>query len=87
MVCSAALATVTPRYAVTFPSHTSKHSFFKHVSEPHTTLIGPCHYWLKILANSGSYGLVVELNPNECDNVKLRVFSGEDSTPFDSVLI
>ena len=37
------------------------------------------HYWLKILANSGSYGLFVELNPNEADNLKLRVFSGEDS--------
>jgi hypothetical protein len=26
------------------------------------------HYWLKILANSGSYGLFVELNPKESAN-------------------
>jgi len=28
------------------------------------------YYWLKILANSGSYGLFVELNPNESDTRK-----------------
>jgi hypothetical protein len=59
----------------------NKHSFFKHVieqraaHESHPAL----HYWLKILANSGSYGLFVELNPTESDTTKLKVFSGEES--------
>jgi hypothetical protein len=59
----------------------NKHSFFKHVIEQRATHESrpELHYWLKILANSGSYGLFVELNPSESDNVKLRVFSGEDS--------
>jgi hypothetical protein len=45
------------------------------------------HYWLKILANSGSYGLFVELNPNESDARKLRVFSGEESFPTTSDVV
>src|SRR5215471_16456524 len=59
----------------------NKHSFFKHVIEQRAAHESQpqLHYWLKILANSGSYGLFVELNPNESDNVKLRVYSGEDS--------
>ncbi|MGO9210430.1 MAG: hypothetical protein ACLPXM_06450 [Terriglobales bacterium] len=59
----------------------NEHSFFKHAieqraaQEPDSSL----YYWLKILANSGSYGLFVELNPNESDAAKLKVFSGEES--------
>ena len=58
-----------------------KLSFFKHVieqraaSESNSAL----YYWLKILANSGSYGLFVELNPNEVEPTKIKVFSGEES--------
>jgi hypothetical protein len=33
----------------------------------------------EILANSGSYGLFVELNPNDADNAPLKVFSSEES--------
>ena len=58
-----------------------KHSFFKHVIEQRNLHESnpELHYWLKILANSGSYGLFVELNPNESDHAALRVFSGEES--------
>ena len=59
----------------------NKNSFFKHVIEQRAANESnpALHYWLKILASSGSYGLFVELNPNESDATKLRVFSGEDS--------
>ena len=59
----------------------NKHSFFKHVIEQRAAHESDpaLHYWLKILANSGSYGLFVELNPNEADNAPLKVFSGEKS--------
>jgi hypothetical protein len=59
----------------------NKHSFFKHVIEQRAAYESnpALHYWLKILANSGSYGLFVELNPNEADAAKLKVFSGEES--------
>jgi hypothetical protein len=58
-----------------------KHSFFKHVIEQRAAHESnpALHYWLKILANSGSYGLFVELNPNEANEAELRVFSGEES--------
>ena len=58
-----------------------RHSFFKHVIEQRAANESnpALHYWLKILANSGSYGLFVELNPNESDATKLKVFSGEES--------
>ena len=58
-----------------------KHSFFKHVIEQRAANESQpaLHYWLKILANSGSYGLFVELNPNEADSAKVKVFSGEES--------
>jgi len=58
-----------------------KHSFFKHVIEQRAAneSIPALHYWLKILANSGSYGLFVELNPNDADAAEMRVYSGEDS--------
>jgi hypothetical protein len=61
-----------------------KHSFFKHVIEQRAeSESNPAlHYWLKILANSGSYGLFVELNPNESNATKVRVFSGGE--PFDT---
>jgi len=59
----------------------NKHSFFKHVIEQRAAheSDSALHYWLKILANSGSYGLFVELNPNQANNVPLKVFSGEKS--------
>jgi hypothetical protein len=59
----------------------NKHSFFKHVIEQRTVnATNPAlQYWLKILANSGSYGLFVELNPNRADDSKLKVYSGEES--------
>jgi len=59
----------------------NKNSFFKHVVEQRAAHeANPAlHYWLKILANSGSYGLFVELNPNEANATKLKVFSGEES--------
>src|SRR5581483_5934659 len=59
----------------------NKHSLFKHVIEQRAAneSNAALHYWLKILANSGSYGLFVELNPNTSDNTRLKVFSGEES--------
>jgi hypothetical protein len=58
-----------------------RHSFFKHVIEQRAAHESnpALHYWLKILANSGSYGLFVELNPNNVDAADLKVFSGDDS--------
>ncbi len=58
-----------------------QHSFFKHVIEQRAAHESnpALHYWLKILANSGSYGLFVELNPNDSGATKLKVFSGEES--------
>jgi hypothetical protein len=60
-----------------------KHSFFKHVIEQRAAHESDpaLHYWLKILANSGSYGLFVELNPKDADAAELQVHSGEDSFP------
>jgi hypothetical protein len=57
-----------------------KQSFFKHVIEQRAAHESDpaLHYWLKILGSSGSYGLFVELNPKEANNVPLKVFSGED---------
>jgi hypothetical protein len=59
----------------------NKESLFKHVVEQRAANeANPAlHYWLKILASSGSYGLFVELNPNESHSTKLKVFSGEES--------
>ena len=59
----------------------NKHSFFKHIIEQRAAHESDpaLHYWLKILANSGSYGLFVELNPNDAKNAPVRVFSGEES--------
>jgi hypothetical protein len=59
----------------------NEHSFFKHVIEQRAAHESEpaLHYWLKILGNSGSYGLFVELNPNEANNAPLKVFSGEES--------
>jgi hypothetical protein len=59
----------------------NKNSFFRHVIEQRAAHESnpTLHYWLKILANSGSYGLFVELNPNEADAAKLEVLSGEES--------
>jgi len=59
----------------------STNSLFKHVIEQRAAHESnpALHYWLKILANSGSYGLFVELNPGESDAAKVKVFSGEES--------
>jgi hypothetical protein len=61
-----------------------KHSFFKHVIEQRAANESnpSLHYWLKILANSGSYGLFVELNPNDCNAKKVKVFPGQE--PFET---
>ena len=73
------LGATSLRGMVEVNAHTN--SFFKHVIEQRAAHESnpALHYWLKILANSGSYGLFVELNPNEADSTKLRVFSGEES--------
>jgi hypothetical protein len=62
----------------------NRHSFFKHVVEQRAANASnpALQNWLKILANSGSYGLFVELNPNPADAARLKVFSGED--PFEA---
>jgi hypothetical protein len=62
----------------------SKTSLNKHVIEQRAAHESDAalHYWLKILANSGSYGLFVELNPNDVSPTKIQVFSGDAS--FDS---
>lgn len=62
----------------------NKVSFFRNVIEQRAANEenAALHYWLKILANSGSYGLFVELNPDEAKNAKLRIFTGEK--PFDT---
>jgi hypothetical protein len=59
----------------------NKDSFFKHVVEQRAAHISnpALQYWLKILASSGSYGLFVQLDPNESNATKLTVFSGEES--------
>jgi hypothetical protein len=64
-------------------------SFFKHVIEQRAAneSIPALHYWLKILANSGSYGLFVELNPNERTSTKLAIFSGEESFKTTSEIV
>jgi hypothetical protein len=58
----------------------NRHSFFKHVVEQRAAHESnpALHYWLKILANSGSYGLFVELNPNKSNATRLKVYSGEE---------
>lgn len=60
-------------------------SFLKHVIERRAANESnpALHYWLKILANSRSYGLFVELNPNDADSANLKVFSGEESFETD----
>ena len=56
-------------------------SLFKHVIEQRAAHASneTLAYWLKILASSGSYGLFVELNPNDSPDTKVNVFSGEES--------
>ncbi|HEU0049905.1 MAG TPA: hypothetical protein VFQ43_20115, partial [Nitrososphaera sp.] len=73
------LGTVSLRGMVEIDARTE--SFFKHVIEQRAANEAnpDLHYWLKILANSGSYGLFVELNPNETTSARLKVFSGEES--------
>jgi hypothetical protein len=67
----------------------NKHSFFKHVVEQRAANASnpALQHWLKILANSGSYGLFVELNPNPADAAKLKVFSGEESFETNSPVV
>jgi len=64
-------------------------SLFKHVIEQRAAHESDAalHYWLKILANSGSYGLFVELNPNDSPDARLNVFSGEESFPTTSDVV
>ncbi len=59
-------------------------SLFKHVIEQRAANESnkPLHYWLKILANSGSYGLFVELNPTDGNATRIKVFSGDE--PFET---
>lgn len=59
----------------------AKHNLFKHVVEQRAAHESDkaLHYWLKILASSGSYGLFVELNPNDTKATQIKVFSGEES--------
>jgi hypothetical protein len=66
-----------------------KHSFFKHVIEQRAVNESnpALYYWLKILANSGSYGLFVELNPNDANTANLKVFSGDESFPTTSDVV
>jgi hypothetical protein len=67
----------------------SKDSFFKHVVEQRAAheSNAALHYWLKILASSGSYGLFVELNPNDSSGTKINVFSGDESFPTTSAVV
>jgi hypothetical protein len=67
----------------------NEHSFFKHVIEQRAANASnpALQYWLKILANSGSYGLFVELNPNPAASTKLKVFSGEESFETESNVV
>ncbi len=74
----AELGTVSLRGMVEINAKTD--SVFKHVIEQRAANEAnpELHYWLKILANSGSYGLFVELNPNESTSTMLKIFSGEE---------
>jgi hypothetical protein len=59
----------------------NKSSFFKHVIEQRAANEADesLHYFLKILASSGSYGLFVELNPGEnSEHAEIKVFSGDE---------
>ena len=59
----------------------SRQSLFKHVIEQRAVHSSDeaLAFWLKIFASSGSYGLFVELNPNDATDESLAVFAGEDS--------
>lgn len=59
-------------------------SLYKHAIEQRAANESdePLHYWLKIFANSGSYGLFVELNPNASNATKVKVISGDK--PFET---
>jgi hypothetical protein len=60
----------------------AKNSLYKHVIEQRTENESnkALHYWLKILANSGSYGLFVELNPNaNTKHAEIKVCFGEET--------
>jgi hypothetical protein len=67
----------------------NRNSFFKHVIEQRAAHESnpALHYWLKILANSGSYGQFVELNPRESNGTNIKVFSGEESFPTTSDVV
>jgi len=60
--------------------HPKRHDFFRYVVEQRELHKSnePLAGFLKVLANAGSYGLFVELNPEQLPNpVTIRVFSGE----------
>src|SRR5215467_11356085 len=73
------LASTSLRGMVNVDANTD--SFFRHVVEQRAAHESnpALHYWLKILASSGSYGLFVELNPKDSSGAKINVFSGEES--------
>jgi hypothetical protein len=75
------LGSTSLRGMVNVNANKNRFSFFKHVIEQRAAHESnpALHYWLKILANSGSYGLFVELNPNKSDATPIRIFSGEES--------
>jgi hypothetical protein len=75
------LGSTSLRGMVNVNANKNRFSFFKHVIEQRAAHESnpALHYWLKILANSGSYGLFVELNPNESDATPIKIFSGEES--------
>jgi hypothetical protein len=81
------LGTTSLRGMVTVDAN--EHSFFKHVIEQRAANASnpTLQYWLKILANSGSYGLFVELNPNLAAGTKLKVFSGDESFETESAVV
>ena len=59
-----------------------RHDFFRHVVEQRELNKADKNLaaFLKVLANSGSYGLFVEINPENCARpVEIKVFSGEKS--------
>lgn len=70
----------TSNLARMVPINPISDDFFRHVVEQrsvHKRSNGALSYFLKILGNSGSYGLFVEVNPDSLSKpVKIRAFSG-----------
>ena len=68
-----------------------KDNFFCHVVEQksvHKKTNKALSYFLKILGNSGSYGLFVEMNPEKRTKpVNVEIFSGEESRELPNLAI